>query len=297
MAKVLITGLDGFTGRHLARELAARGHEVCGIGRQPVDGPDWRVLQCDLLDRPRLAEVFAREQPSAIIHLAAIAFVGHGDASAIYETNIVGTRNLLEALVVSKCDPKAVLLASSANIYGNAESEIIDESVIPAPMNDYAISKLATEYVARLWSDKLPITVVRPFNYTGVGQSPNFLLPKIVASFRERAPVLELGNLHVIRDFSDVRNVVSAYVSLIEGKFAGQTFNVCSGAGHSLQDILEMSADIANHHPEIRVNFNFVRANEVHKLIGSNNKLRRAIGALRDIPLRETLKWMLEASA
>jgi len=297
MAKVLITGLDGFTGRHLARELTDRGHEVCGVGRKLIDHLEWRMIQCDLLDREGLTEVFASERPDAVVHLAAIAFVAHGDVSAVYQTNIVGTRNLLDALVAAKCRPQSVLLASSANVYGNAESEIIDEDVVPAPTNDYAISKLATEYVARLWLDKLPITIVRPFNYTGIGQSANFLLPKIVGSFRERAPVLELGNLHVIRDFSDVRNVVSAYASLIEGKFAGQTFNVCSGLGHSLRDILEMSTEITGHSPEIRVNFNFVRANEVHKLVGNNGKLRRAIGAMQSIPLRQTLRWMLEARA
>ncbi|MBE3068330.1 MAG: GDP-mannose 4,6-dehydratase [Chloroflexi bacterium] len=295
MAKVLITGIRGFTGQHLLKELLDAGHEVCGLAHTPAPEASVRVHVCDLLDRTALTEVLAREQPEAVVHLAAIAFVAHGDARAIYETNVVGTRNLLDAIHTSGCRPKSVLLASSANIYGNADREVIDESTPAAPANDYAVSKLAMEYMARLWEDKLPITIVRPFNYTGVGQSPNFLLPKIVSHFRERKPVLELGNLHVVRDFSDVRSVVAAYGRLLDERFAGQTFNVCSGTGYALEDVLAMMCDLAGYQPEIKVNMAFVRANEVHTLIGSNAKLREAIGAQPTIALRDTLQWMLEA--
>ena len=295
MAKGLITGVRGFTGQHLLKELLNAGHEVCGLAHTPAPEASVRVHVCDLLDRTALTEVLAREQPEAVVHLAAIAFVAHGDARAIYETNVVGTRNLLDAIHTSGCRPKSVLLASSANIYGNADREVIDESTPAAPANDYAVSKLAMEYMARLWEDKLPITIVRPFNYTGVGQSPNFLLPKIVSHFRERKPVLELGNLHVVRDFSDVRSVVAAYGRLLDERFAGQTFNVCSGTGYALKDVLAMMSDLAGYQPEIKVNMAFVRANEVHTLIGSNAKLREAIGAQPTIALRDTLQWMLEA--
>ncbi len=189
-----------------------------------------------------------------------------------------------------------MLLASSANVYGNAGQELIDESIPPAPVNDYAVSKLSMEFVSQLWRERLPIVVVRPFNYTGVGQSVNFLLPKIVANFRARENVLELGNLDVIRDFSDVRTVVSKYEKLLDGTFSGETFNVCSGVGYSLRDILATMEELTDHRPEIRVNPNFVRANEVRKLIGNGSKLRNAIGELSSIPLRETLKWMLESA-
>ncbi|WP_186022546.1 NAD-dependent epimerase/dehydratase family protein [Burkholderia gladioli] len=295
MTKVLITGIGGFTGRHLARELERRGCEVEGLVHRPVAGLAWSAHVCDLLDRDGMGALIAALRPDVVIHLAAIAFVAHGDVGAVYQTNIMGTRNLLDAITSTGCLPRAVLVASSANVYGNTDRGVIDESVPPNPANDYAISKLAMERVAALWSDRLPITIVRPFNYTGAGQAANFVLPKIVDNFRNRSPVLELGNLDVIRDFSDVRMVVRAYADLIAGKWAGETFNVCSGNGYSLQNILEMMRSLTQHDPEIRVNPNFVRANEVHRLIGDNRRLATAIGSLDIVPLQETLSWMLES--
>ncbi|WP_269510012.1 NAD-dependent epimerase/dehydratase family protein [Burkholderia sp. IMCC1007] len=297
MSKVLITGIRGFTGRHLLSELQAAGHDVCGLANVPAPELPVPVHVCDLLDRDRLTQVLARERPDAVVHLAAIAFVAHDDVRSIYDTNVVGTQYLLDAIHAAGCHPRAVLLASSANIYGNSDREVIDESTIPNPANNYAVSKLAMEYVARLWADTLPITIVRPFNYTGVGQPSNFLLPKIVAHFREGREVLELGNLEVVRDFSDVRYVAAVYRRLLSGKFAGQVFNVCSGTGYALRRVLEMVGALTSHHPEIRVNPAFVRASEVRILIGSTERLHDAIGVLPIIPLEDTLRWMLDAPA
>jgi GDP-6-deoxy-D-talose 4-dehydrogenase len=291
--RALVTGLAGFTGRYLARSLEAEGYRVFGTahGSESAGPGTYRV---DLCDRAELARVVADVQPDVVAHLAAIAFVAHGDADAIYRTNVVGTRNLLDALTHRENRPKAVLLASSANIYGNAAVEIIDESVEPNPANDYAVSKLSMEYMARLWTDKLPIVVARPFNYTGVGQSPQFLLPKIVGHFQRGERVIELGNIDVERDFSDVRRVVDAYRRLLELAPAGGVFNVCSGRAVSLKAVIAMMEQIAGYEIEVRVNPAFVRANEVRRLQGNAGRLQAAVGTLEDIPLQDTLRWMYE---
>jgi nucleoside-diphosphate-sugar epimerase len=288
--RALITGLHGFTGAYLARELAAGGYRVFGTAVGGAPGPD--LFQLDLCERDAVAQVIDQVRPDVVAHLAGIAFVAHADVEQIYRVNVVGTRNLLEALANCTHAPSSVLLASSAHVYGNAAVELIDETVAPAPMSDYAVSKLAMEYMARLWHDKLPITIVRPFNYTGVGQPDQFLMPKIVSHFRRRAPRIELGNLDIARDFSDVRMVAAAYRRLLAAAPAGQLFNVCSGVSYSLAEVLAMMADIAGYRIEVAVNPAFVRANDVVRLTGNRSRLVAAIGALDPVPLADTLRWM-----
>ena len=300
MSKVLITGADGFTGRYLAKELSNAGYEVHGLVHMPVAGGVEGVTQlhvANLCDLSALSAVMQAVQPENVAHLAAIAFVAHGDVSAIYNTNLVGTRNLLESLVLSKSPLSVVLLASSANIYGNSVEGVLDESTPASPANDYAVSKLAMEYAAALYADRLPLIIARPFNYTGVGQSDSFLIPKIINHVRRKAPVIELGNLDVARDFSDVRNVVRVYHRLLESPSAvSQAFNVCSGKAWTLNEVLTMVRDISGHDFEVRVNPAFVRQNEVKTLLGDRTRLNEATGVIPEIELRETLRWMLEAN-
>ena len=294
MARALITGIEGFTGRYMADALERDGFEVHGLAyRASPDNP--RVIAADLCDAEAMKAAVAEIAPDVVVHLAAIAFVAHGDVQGIYRTNVAGSRNLMAALAALPKRPSAVLLASSANVYGNTTVGVIDESVPPAPANDYAVSKLAMEFMAALWHSQLPVTIARPFNYTGVGQSADFLLPKIVNHFKQRAPVLELGNLDVERDFSDVRMVVDSYARLLRANRPAEVFNVCSGRGYTLRQVLEMVTELAGYAPEIRVNPAFVRANEVKKLVGSRAALEQAIGQVDPIPLRDTLRWMLEA--
>ena len=265
MSKILVTGADGFTGRYLATELQRSGHEVYGLVRKPVSGGVAGVSAlhvADLSDAAGLAAVVREVQPDKVVHLAAIAFVAHGDVEAIYRTNLIGTRNLLDSLAEGAASLSSVLIASSSNVYGNSVGGVLDETTPPAPANDYAVSKLAMEYVARMYADRLPVVMARPFNYTGVGQAESFLIPKIINHVRRHAPVIELGNLDVARDFSDVRNVVQLYRRLLETPAAvGQTFNVCSGQAWSLNDVLTMAREISGHDFEVRVNPAFVRQN------------------------------------
>lgn len=291
--RALITGVRGFTGRYMAAELAAHGYEVIGLGSQPVGEPGY--YQADLTDAAALRELMKELQPQVVVHLAALAFVGHGDANGFYEVNLIGTRNLLEALAAASTPPECVLLASSANVYGNASEGMLSETTAPAPANDYAVSKLSMEYMARLWMSRLPIVIARPFNYTGVGQAENFLLPKIVSHFRRRAPTMELGNLDVWRDFSDVRAVVRAYRGLLEARPLGQTVNVSSGRTHSLREVVSMCQAITGHEIRIEVNPAFVRDNEVKTLSGDASRLRALLGEWDTPPLEETLRWMLAA--
>ena len=291
--RALITGIHGFTGRYMAQVLADAGYRVFGTVLSANDsGGD--LVAVDLADLDAVVRMVEAVQPDVVVHLAAIAFVAHADVEAIYRVNIVGTRNLLTALASLAKKPSAVLLASSANIYGNTDVEPITEDVMPAPANDYAVSKLAMEYMARLWMDRLPVMLVRPFNYTGLGQHENFLLPKIVSHFRRGARDIELGNLNVARDFSDVRMVTDSYGKLVAlgDAAAGHTVNICSGVAYTLQQVLDLMADIAGYRINVHVNPAFVRGNEVARLVGSNAKLQAHTGPLALRPLEETLRWM-----
>lgn len=281
MKTVLITGLDGFTGRYVQSELQTHGYNVVG-------------LSSDLTVPDDVAAEITQVQPDAVIHLAGIAFVGHGNANAFYEVNLIGTRNLLEALAQHAPNVQSILLASSANIYGNRSEGVLNEDTPPDPINDYAVSKFAMEKMAQLWADRLPIFIVRPFNYTGIGQEENFLIPKIVSHFADKKPVIELGNLDVWREFGDVRAVADVYTKLVKRCPVGETLNVCTGQSHSLREVIAICEKITGHSIEIKVNPLFVRANEVRELTGDNTRLKSHIGDWKIPDLEDTLSWMLE---
>jgi len=285
-ARVLVTGCTGFTGRYVADALAHAGYAVIDAEHA---GP-----QFDLTQPASVRAVVNEARPDYVIHLAALSFVGLNDASGFYAVNAVGTTNLLEALAASKVNPRRVVIASSANVYGNATVEPIAETTPPAPVNHYAASKLAMEMMVRTYGDRLPIVMTRPFNYTGVGQSVNFLVPKLVAHFAQRRAFVELGNLDVVRDFSDVRAVAQAYLRLLAADVPEGVTNLCSGVGRSLRWVLEQLAELSGHSLEIRVNPEFVRASEVHRLVGSSIRMEGALGALPHRDFRETMAWMLD---
>lgn len=292
--RVLITGYTGFTGATWAAELRQAGWEVWGIGSGAPDQPDPTYRQVDLGDLLGLISALDDIRPEAVVHLAAVAFVAHGEAADFYRVNAIGTHNLLTALDKGGYGAQGVILASSANIYGNAKVSPIPETAEPAPENDYAVSKLSMEYMARLFAAKLPVTIARPFNYTGRGQELKYLVPKIVDHFKRRAPRIELGNLDVARDFSDVRDVALAYRALLDAAPQPGAVNICSGRATSLFELIEMCRDITGHDIEVVVNPAFQRANEIKMLCGSRDSLDALTGAQPRHELRDTLHWMLE---
>jgi nucleoside-diphosphate-sugar epimerase len=282
--KILLTGAAGFTGLFFKVAAEAAGHHVV-------------ALQANLTNKAAVAAEVLAVAPEAVVHLAAISFVGHADDTAFYGVNVVGTTNLLAALAALPAKPNKVLLASSANIYGNCDASPITETQAPAPVNHYAMSKLAMEHMAWTYLDRLPIVITRPFNYTGPGQAPQFLIPKLVSHFASKAEQIELGNLHVEREFNDVRMVCGAYMALLAHGVPGEVYNVCSGQPFTLQHVIDTLVRLTAHTMEIKVNPSFVRANEIHRLCGSPDKLhnlyKRNVDNLNLLTLDETLQWML----
>ena len=278
--RILITGINGFTGSYLRSKLIELGFSVVG-------------LNSNLLDYNSLCKEIKMLKPEAVIHLGGVSFAGHKDYKNYYETNLIGTRNLLEVLSEYSKDIKSILIASSGSIYGNHYRHTINENDIPKPANDYAISKLASEYVAKLFMEILPITIVRPFNYTGLGQDNNFLIPKIVEHFNKRKTSIELGNINIQREFNDVRNVVNIYSDLLINIPSGNIFNICTEKTFSIQEIISKCEKITNHKIEIRANSNFCRSNDANRLVGNGQYLREFINPKNAFSMDDTLHWML----
>ena len=292
--RVLITGSEGFTGRYVCDEFSKANWEVWRAGLSDQPGSS-RYLKINLLEPSSLIAINQVVRPEVVVHLAAEAFVGEGNPDIFYQVNLLGTRHLLDALCQAVEPPKCTILASSANVYGNSNIGLLSEIDPVNPANDYAVSKLAMEYLARTYMDKLGIIIVRPFNYTGVGQSERFLIPKIVAHFRKKSPIIELGNLDIARDFSDVRDIAAYYRGLAEQRPINETMNFCSGTAVSLEDCLSIAQEITGHDIEIKVNPDFVRENEVKFLRGDRSRLEGLIDIRAPRPIHTTLSWMLSS--
>jgi len=278
--RILLTGSEGFTGQVFAKRAVAAGHVI-------------DALQSDLTHREALHQEVLALAPEAVVHLAAISFVGHASESAFYAVNVVGTTNLLDALVRLPVRPDRVLLVSSANVYGNTARSPINEDQPPAPVNHYGMSKLAMEFMARTYNDQLNLVVTRPFNYTGPGQDSHFLIPKLAAHFAMRAPSIELGNLDVEREFNDVRMVCDAYLLLLAHGEPGETYNICSGRPYALRHVIETFARMTSHNPRIEINPAFVRGNEVHRLCGDPRKLQALVSKQEAVLYEPSLEEML----
>jgi len=286
--KILITGAKGFTGHYLSEAAKQAGYEVV-------------PLTANLNDAQALEQEVLNAKPDFVAHLAGISFVASKDHEAFYRVHALGTSNLLQALTKLQTAPKKILLASSATVYGNSANHLSDESQALAPIDHYAMSKVAMEEMAKTFFNRLPIVIARPFNYTGPGQKGNFLIPKLVGHFSQQKPFIELGNLNIEREFNNVHMICDAYLKLLELGSANEIYNVCSGQARSLQFVLDALKKITGHNIEIRVNPDFVRASEVHRIVGNPDKLKHLLSSkgitLAAPALEDTLRQMLESAA
>lgn len=280
--KIMVTGLAGFTGHYVANILQDRNREVVGF-------------KADLRDADALSQEVASVRPDALIHLAAIAFAGTSDVDPYYQVNLLGTLRLVERF--ARYAPEArIIIASTAAFYDGNSVGAISEDAPTRPTNHYANSKLAMEAALNFWRDRLDFTIVRPFNYTGVGQPERYLVPKIVDHYRRRAPEIELGNLDVYRDFGDVRHVSRAYCDLIDVQPTEPVLNIATARALSVRDILSIATRVTGHAPEISVNTSFVRTGEVDVQTGDNARLRAALPDWSPIAFEDTIAWMLAAN-
>jgi nucleoside-diphosphate-sugar epimerase len=271
--KAFITGLSGFTGVHLSNFLLDKQWEICGLGLHNNSS----TLHAKLDEKDKIVEFLIEQQPTHIFHLAGVSFVGHQNQEDFYKVNTIGTQNLLDAIVESKIEVQKVILASSATVYGNQSSFILSEDMTPNPNNHYGISKLAMEFIAKTYFDKLPIIITRPFNYTGVGHSEDFVIPKIVKHFRERKDTISLGNINTLREFNDVKWVCDVYYKLAMCNGASEIVNIASGNTISISEVIQALKRQTLHDIKIEINSNLVRENEIMELKGDAKKLKTLI--------------------
>jgi GDP-4-dehydro-6-deoxy-D-mannose reductase len=305
--RVLVTGVSGFVGPHLARALARAGAEVSGLGPEtemPRLEPSlaaWHVA--DLRDLDSMKQAVAEAKPDAVVHLA-----GQSSAARSFEApqetftiNALGTWNLLDAVKLGA--PRArVLVVGTSEVYGpQPEGSRVAEDAPFAPVSPYALSKAAADAFAEVFSKQSALDCLRTrsFGHTGPGQTDRFVVPafakQIAAIEAGRVePVLRVGNLEVTRDLLDVRDVVSAYVALIERGTTGAAYNVCRGIGVKLTDVVRMLAERSRVPIRVEPDPSRMRPADVPYLVGDPTRIERDTGWRAEIPFERTLDDVLE---
>jgi nucleoside-diphosphate-sugar epimerase len=282
--RLLLTGADGFTGLHLADAALLAGYKVFS-------------LKGDLQDEATVRQQVLELAPTHVIHLAGISHVTAEDELAYYGVNLLGSLNLLKALTDLSVVPSKVILASTSNVYGNNPHSPITETAAPSPVSHYAMSKLAMEYMSQPFLNRLPIVITRPFNYTGIGHAAHFVIPKIVDHFKRRAQTIELGDITVLREYNDVRDICQMYLKLLELGESGKTYNLATGREHSLKQVIAILEGLTGHSIDVVINPQFIRPNEIAHLCGDAHFLEKSIGQQNLHSLKDTLQWMLESKA
>lgn len=294
MNKLLVTGLNGFVGGHLQALLASM-----------PDGP-WQLVAgkpYDLLDSASLDAWLQDDCPDAVIHLAGQTFVPEAfrDPQRTLQVNLLGTLNLLQALK-RRGFCGTFLYVSSGDVYGQVEEANlpISECLAPRPRNPYAVSKVAAELLCQQWSYNEPwrIMVARPFNHIGPGQGEAFVIPSMARQLiRVRQGLqpaqLEVGDVDVTRDFLDVRDVLQAYLALLECGRSGEIYNVCSGVERRVRDLIEQMAGLAGVEVELLQDASRMRLSEQRRVVGCSKKLQQETGWKPGISITETLQSVL----
>jgi GDP-4-dehydro-6-deoxy-D-mannose reductase len=308
--KVLVTGVAGFVGVHLSRFLLAEspGVEVFGVvrpggARKRVPG-EVRTLDADLEDAPQVEAIFDRVQPERIVHLAAQSSpqASWADPAGTLRTNVVGLLNLLEGLRRRQLSPR-ILVVGSAEEYGMVDPRHlpVTEDAPLRPATPYAVSKVAQGYLALQYALAFGMDIVRTrtFHHTGPGRGGSFaesaFARQIVdVELGRQPPVLEVGNLEAVRDFSDARDVVRAYWALLDRGKAGDVYNVCSGKGVRIRDVLDTLLGASGARVDVRVSPDRLRPADVPVLVGSAARLRDVTGWEGRLSLDQSLADLLQ---
>lgn len=298
--RILVTGASGFLGRHLCDLLRKKkGVEVYALSRSGRSMPGVRSLRGDLLSREQVHRAVRRARPDLVFHFAGATSVSASwkDPVGTFRANVEGTRCLLDALSDLKRSPR-IIVSGSAEVYGRSPSGTrLGEERSLKPLNPYAVSKLAQEALCAHYGlmHDLPIIRVRSFNLTGPGQSETFVTSAFARQFariskRLQPPEVQVGDLRVRRDFTDVRDAARAYWLLARRGEAGEVYNLCSGRPRPIREILRFYL----RHASVRINIRSVpsrrRPTDIPELAGRGVKLFRATGWRPRISWERTLK-------
>ncbi len=308
--KALITGIAGFVGSHLSELLLAQGYEVYGL-RRPRTRMDLiesiasklHLEDADLLDSHSLYTMISRIKPDVIFHLAAQSFVPTSwvSPSVTLEVNIVGSANLFEAVRQAEIDP-VIQIACSSEEYGLVhEDELpIKETNPLRPLSPYAVSKLAMDYLGYQYYESYKVRIVRTrgFNHTGPRRGDTFAestFAKQIAMIEKgkQEPVIQVGNLDSKRDYTDVRDMVRAYVVSTEKCDPGEVYNICTGKAILMSDMLKLLLSFSKIKPEIKPDPSRMRPSDVPVLIGDNSKFVAKTGWKPEIPFEKTMEDLL----
>jgi GDP-4-dehydro-6-deoxy-D-mannose reductase len=310
--RILVTGITGFAGGHLAEALLAETPvELHGLSRRAQWPPEWRHLEgrvrlwaCDLADFSRLASLLAEVQPEAVYHLAGYTQPGKSlnDAEAAWASNLTATRHLYDAVVRRESRPR-ILYVGSGLVYGEPEhsGRAQDEDSPFRPASPYASSKAAGDVVSYEYTRThgLDIVRARPFNHIGPRQSAEFAVAHFARQLAaiekgRQPPVLETGNLLPQRDLTDVRDIVQAYRLLLARGETGEAYNVASGRVHSMQEVVDRLLASVSVRVEVRQREDLVRSTDTGVIRGDSAKLRRATGWAPRYNLEQSLRDTLD---